>query len=307
MKPPSPSKSPEPAPPLRRARPLLGTLVEIQASGLSNDSSRLEAAVEKAFAAIERVQAAMSFHNAASDLSRINTFAAQRAVRVEPTTWTVLRHAVAIARASNGLFDPTIAPVLQKWGMLPGKPRRCGQANWRAIRLLTSNRVRLIAPVTLDLGGIAKGYAVDRALSALRRAGVTQGLVNAGGDLRVFGPAPAPVHVRHPTEPGRFFSLGEIHDGALATSALTWSGNTSSGHTTGALVDPRTGTACGQGVSVTVLARTAWLADALTKIVAVDPANAASLLTRHRARAVILDTCGRAVWLNASVPLTDVA
>jgi thiamine biosynthesis lipoprotein len=304
MKPPSRSASPEPGATatLRRARPLLGTLVEIQASGLA--VAQLERAVENAFAAIERVQRAMSFHDADSDLSRINRHAARRAVRVEPSTWTVLRHTVTLARASDGAFDPTIAPVLQAWGLLPGKlpcrGRGSAADDWRAIRLLPGNRVRLLAPVTLDLGGIAKGYAVDRAVAALRCSGVPQGLVNAGGDLRVFGPSPAPVHVRHPTEPGRFFSLGELHDGALATSALTW---------TRALVDPKSRTACGQGVSITVLARTAWLADALTKIVAVtpDPTTAEPLLARHRARAVVLDTQGRAVWLNASVPLPDVA
>lgn len=306
MKP--PSANPEPS--LRRARPLLGTFVEIQAAGLAGD--RLELAVEKAFAAIARVQAALSFHDPASDLSRINRQAARRAVRVGAATWTVLRHAVALARASEGRFDPTVAPVLQRWGLLPGKaarqPRASLGANWRAIRLRPGRRVRFLAPVTLDLGGIAKGYAVDRAISALRRAGVPRGLVNAGGDLRVFGADAVPVHVRHPVQPGAFFPLGELSGGALATSALTWTGKTSrDGRVIGALVDPRNKTACARDASITVLARTAWLADALTKVVAVDPAAAGPVLARHRARAVILDTCGRAVWLNANVPLPHVA
>ncbi len=279
MKPPSPI--PESA--LRRARPLLGTLVEIQASGLP--SARLERAVEKAFAAVARVQALMSFHDPASDLSRINRLAATRTVRVHATTWTVLRHAVALARASDGLFDPS------------ARPGEISRANWRAIRLLPGHRVRFLAPLTLDLGGIAKGYAVDRAVAALRRADVPRGLVNAGGDLRVFGPSSAPVHVRHPARPGVFFPLGELHDGALATSALTYAD---------ALLDPRTGTACGHGLSITVLAPTALLADALTKVVAVDPTAARPLLARHRARAVILDTRGRAVWLDGA-PLRHVA
>ncbi len=314
MKPPS-VKPEAPVQSVRRARPLLGTLVDIQASGPA-PIDRLELAVENAFAAITRVQKAMSFHDPASDLSRINRLAARRAVPVESSTWTVLRHALALARASEGRFDPTIAPVLQRWGLLPGQAACAaasdspsgGNGNWQAIRLLPGCRVRFLAPVTLDLGGIAKGYAVDRAVAALRRGGATCGEVNAGGDLRVFGANPAPVHVRHPEQPGTFFALGELCDGALATSALTWSGKTlSDGHAIGALVDPRSNTVCGQGVSITVLARTAWLADALTKIVAVDPGFARPLLARYRARAVILDTRGRAVWLNASVPSAHVA
>ncbi len=343
MKPPSLSKSPESS--LRRARPLLGTLVEVQASGLA-PVAQVERAVESAFAAITRVQTAMSFHDPASDLSRINRLAARRPVQVASSTWTVLRHALALALASDGRFDPTIAPVLQRWGLLPNLPnvgaalrrddarsapapsnapssaqsrRKAAPtpkptANWQAIRLLSGRRVRFLAPITVDLGGIAKGYAVDRAIAALRRAGATSGLVNAGGDLRVFGAEAAPVHVRHPKQPGSFFTLGELHDGALATSALTFSGTTSpsGGRVIGALVDPRSGTACGHGVSITVLARTTWLADALTKVVAVDsctdPTTAtALLLKRYRARAVVLDTEGRAVWLNATVPLPHVA
>ena len=271
MKPPSPI--PEPA--LRRARPLLGTFVEIQASGLP--AARLERAVVKAFAAVARVQALMSFHDPASDLSRLNRLAARRAVRVDAATWTVLRHAVALARASAGRFDPS------------ARRGEISHANWRAIRLLTGRRVRFLAPLTLNLGGIAKGYAVDRAVAALRRAGVPCGLVNAGGDLRVFGQNSAPVHVRHPAQPGAFFPLGQLHDGTLATSALTYAD---------ALLDPRDATVCGRGVSITVLAPNALLADALTKVVAVDPDAALPLLARHRARAVILDTQGRAVWLG---------
>ncbi|HTJ77402.1 MAG TPA: FAD:protein FMN transferase [Rariglobus sp.] len=284
MKPPSPI----PEPVLRRARPLLGTFVEIRASGLP--ASRLERAVEKAFAAIVRVQALMSFHEPTSDLSRLNRLAVRRAVRVDAATWTVLRQAIIMARASAGCFDPSIAPVLQRHGLLLGQPT-VSRADWHAIRLLPGRRVRFLAPLTLDLGGIAKGYAVDRAVSTLRRAGVSCGLVNAGGDLRVFGIQSAPVHVRHPSRPGAFFPLGELHEGALATSAPTY---------VNALIDPRDDTICARGISITVLAPTALLADVLTKVVAVDPAAAPRLLARHRARAVILDTQGRTVWLDAA-------
>jgi thiamine biosynthesis lipoprotein len=300
MKPPSPSTEAV----LRRARPLLGTLVDIQVSGLP--SARLTSAVERAFAAIADVQAHLSFHEPSSDLCRLNRLAARHSVQVQAPTWTVLRRALTLARISEGRFDPSIGPVLQRWGLLPGVPHcRQSEANWSAIRLLPGRRVRFLAPLTLDLGGIAKGYAVDRAVAVLRRAGVPAGLVNAGGDLRAFGAHSAPVHARHPTKPGLFFPLGELHDGALATSALTYSGKFQQGTATGALVDPRKGTVCGQNLSITVLARCAWQADALTKVVAVDPDATRPILARYGARAVILDTQGRAVWLDA--PLRHVA
>jgi thiamine biosynthesis lipoprotein len=331
-----------PRPPLaelRRARPLLGTLVEITAAGAS--SAVLARAVTRAFVAIEQVQGLLSFHDPASDLARLNQAAPGEWVRVHPLSWTVLRHARSLARVSGGRFDAAIAPRLQVWGLLPrtaakrlaadsppvGHGRRrvtvsrgpaCGSA---ALEFAGGSRVRLAAPLTLDLGGIAKGYAVDRAMAVLRRAGVRRGVVNAGGDLRVFGDAAVPVQVRHPGQPGVFFALGGVRGGALASSALTYSARRWRGRDVGALVDPRTGQACGHGVSITVWARSAWLADGLTKVVASSlaelglvgetcaPAPVAAgqgprtevgaLLARYRARAVVIDAVGRATWLGA--------
>jgi thiamine biosynthesis lipoprotein len=251
---------------------------------------------------------------------------------------------------SGGRFDAAIAPRLQVWGLLPRTVAKqvaaeslpvelglrrvavslvpaCGSA---ALEFSAGSRVRLPAPLTLDLGGIAKGYAVDRAVAVLRRAGVRRGVVNAGGDLRVFGDVAVPVQVRHPAKPGVFFALGGLCDGALATSALTYSARRWRGRDVGALVDPRTGMACGHGVSITVWARSAWLADGLTKVVASSltelglggPTGAtgpcvtapvpgglvaadqgprfavAALLELYQARAVIIDAAGRATWLG---------
>ena len=341
-----------PSPPLaelRRARPLLGTLVEITAAGAS--PKVLARAVTRAFAAIEQVQVLLSFHDPASDLTRLNQAAPGEWVRVHPLSWTVLRHARSLARVSGGRVDAAIAPRLQLWRLLPrtsakrveadlprvGRGCRrvavsrvpaCGSA---ALEFSAGSRVCLAAPLTLDLGGIAKGYAVDRAVAVLRRAGVRRGVVNAGGDLRVFGDVAVPVQVRHSAQPGVFFALGGLCDGALATSALTYSARRWRGRDVGALVDSRTGMACGHGVSITVWARSTWLADGLTKVVASSltelglcgPTGATgpcvtapvpgglvtagqgprfavvALLARYQAHAVIIDATGRATWLGA--------
>jgi len=278
----------------RRARPLLGTLVEIQAGGLP--PARLARALERAFAAIARVQTRMSFHDPSSDVSRLNRLAAQHSVKVDAWTWTVLRHARWLSRISDGRFDITIAPRLQQWGLLPGPPARGhGRGNWRDIVLLSGHRVRFRTPLTIDLGGIAKGYAVDRAVAALRQAGVVAGLVNAGGDLRAFGRRARPVHVRHPTQPGTFFQLEPVRNEALATSALTFTGQRWRGKKIGALVDPHTGGACGHGLSISVRAPHAWLADGLTKVVATDPLAGKALLGRCKARAQIFASATAAI------------
>ena len=323
------SQSPRPRPScaeLRRARPLLGTLVEITAGGVP--AARLARAVARAFAAIEAVQGLLSFHDPASDLARLNQAGPSEWVTVHPLSATVLRHARTLARTSTGRFDAAVAPRLQSWGLLPrprpAVPRSVVARGSAGLEFAAGGRVRLPGPMILDLGGVAKGYAVDRAVAVLRRAGVTRGLVNAGGDLRVFGDWTAPVQVRHPGQPGAFFALGGLRDGALATSALTYSARKWRGRTVGALVDPRTGQACGHGVSISVWARSAWLADGLTKVVASawaegrgagsaadtcgvvvagEPAGTGfsltGLLSRYQARAVVVAADGRAEWLGA--------
>src|SRR5215831_17921835 len=102
---------------LRRARPLLGTFVEIAASGAA--SADLEVAVEAAFGAVARVHRLMGFHDPASDVSRLNREAKARAVAVDPWTFEVLAIAQDLHQRSGGIFDIAVAPVLQHLGLLP--------------------------------------------------------------------------------------------------------------------------------------------------------------------------------------------
>ena len=109
-----------------RCRPLLGTFVELKASGLNDNA--LTRAVEKAFAHIERIQSLMSVHDDATELSLVNTEAFLRPVKVSDETFAVLERGLDIARVSGGAFDFTIAPVLAHWGLLPATLhyRGCG-------------------------------------------------------------------------------------------------------------------------------------------------------------------------------------
>jgi thiamine biosynthesis lipoprotein len=143
--------------------------------------------------------------------------------------------------------------------------------------VLRGSELRLRAPVWLDLGGIAKGYAVDRAVAALRRAGLAAGAVNAGGDLRVFGAQEETVFVRSPFDAGALWPVAALRDAACATSA---SGAVAARGARGVrAAAPR---------SVTVFAPTACAADALTKVVWLRGQDALGLLRRARARAFVV-------------------
>src|SRR4051794_33210731 len=169
---------------LRRCRPLLGTYVEITAD--------TEQAIDVAFAAIERVHRLMSAHERDTDLSRINRFAHQRPVEVDDWTARVLDRALFWAQRSDGAFDIVRAgKAAMERGLLPRhRDQPEPQASHWTCLDLGGDSVRLKKPGCVDLGGIAKGFAVDRAVSALRSAGCERGLVNAGGDMRGFGAEP---------------------------------------------------------------------------------------------------------------------
>ncbi len=263
----------------RRARPLLGTLVEVRA----HDASA--AAFDAAFDVIARVHALMSFHDPASDLRRIARARAGERVAVHAHTSAVLKAAQRWARLSGGAFDAGCAPraVAQGWLPAPDGAAPASEVPFEDALEVAGHDVLVHAPVWLDFGGIAKGYAVDRAVAALRRAGVRAGAVNAGGDLRLFGALEETVLVRSPFDAAELWPVAALRDGACATSA---SGQVAPRDR--AAADPAPG-------SVTVLAPTACAADALTKIVWQQGERARALLRRARARALVVRADG-SVW-----------
>jgi len=272
---------------VRRARPLLGTFVDITAEGAGE--AELHRAIDRAFAAIDRVHHLMSFHCALSDVSRIKRNGFPTGAVVHPWTWQVLKAAQQFARDSDGVFDITVGSLLSEANHLPRTGRRptC-RATWRDIFFGKNCEVFCRRPVIIDLGGIAKGFAVDRAVKALRRAGVSSGVVNAGGDLRVFGSSSREVHLRSAISPAVLSEVLRLRNRAIATSATYFE--------PGALIDGRTRRSLKSSISVTVAAGDCMTADALTKIVFALREKAAPLLERYRADALILERDGSPGW-----------
>jgi thiamine biosynthesis lipoprotein len=270
---------------VRRCRPLLGTFVEITASGI--DEAKLNTAINAAFAVIEKIQNLMSAHDANSELSRLSR-EALRPVIVSRETFTMLQRADKLATESNGAFDYTVAPALARWGLLPAKLARKKSGSWREVLLLRGRKVYFLQPLALDLGGIAKGFAVDVAMNILRRSDVTAAVVNAGGDLRVFGSQPSVIHLRHPANPRMFSGNIRIRDSALATSSPCFTERDWNGQRISHLVNPLRQKAVTGAISVSVRAKECWVADALTKVVLNAPQLAQKLLARYQAEAFIM-------------------
>lgn len=280
---------PAPSEKIIRARPLLGTAVEIAATGATG---RVEQAIAYAFQAIAEIHGLMSYQDPLSELSRINQYGFEAPVAVHEHTWQVLCAAQELSAASAGLFDITIAPSLTRLGFLPRHaqfPRASRHGDWRHIALLPGQRVQLLRHVCLDLSGIAKGYAVDIAIAILQSAGMHAGRVNAGGDLRVFGASTQTIHVRLPQAPAQAIPLLNLSVGAAATSAAYFAQRRHAQRMVTPLIHPHTHNASSSERSITVLAPTCMFADALTKVVQADPAQATAILERYQARALIVE------------------
>ncbi|HEY8005768.1 MAG TPA: FAD:protein FMN transferase [Methylocella sp.] len=294
---------------LHRLRPLLGTFVEIGADGAG--TLAMEAAVEAAFMAVETVHRLMSFHEEGSDVSRLNREAFKAPTEVHPWTYQVLETALDLHSCSNGLFDIRIAPALQKLGLLPyhgGDIQDISRTMLvgGAIELRAGHRVRFHdSGIRIDLGGIAKGFAVDRAIDVLRASGMPSGLVNAGGDLAAFGPKGLMVTIRDPGQPDRGLCQVELRNAALASSGSGYDPLQSLDAQSPMIIDPATGEPVRAVTGASVRAPSCLLADALTKVVMLMAEASAPLLRQYGASALFVTADGEvrvsAEWQNAAV------
>lgn len=288
---------------LRRCRPALGTYVEIGiATGGLPKQVHAGQALEQAFAAVAQVDRLMSFHRPDSELSRINAAAAGSVLVVHPWTAELLRLARELHGATGGLFDCGVGDTLRDWGVLPrhehsshrsGTAHGVGRTDRHGSVMDVepdelSARIRILRPVCLDLGGIAKGFAVDRAIDALAAAGIRSAVVNAGGDLRVLGPQPHRLHVRWPNAPSSLVYLGELADGAAATTAPYYAAPDDDVPARWPVVHPLTRQAAASRRSFTVLAPLCAVADGLTKALALAGDLAEPCLRQFAACAVVL-------------------
>lgn len=258
-------------------RVLMGTSITIEAIG--GTAPARAAAIDEAFASMVEVDRLMSNYKPDSELTRVNTDAAVRPVPVSPPLWSVLEAAARVSRASGGAFDITVGPAVRLWGFHDKKPHVPSESELARIRPLVgydnvlldaaTHSVRFRRPgVEIDLGGIAKGFAVELAGRVLERRGFA-GVVDAGGNQYLVGhPANHPawqVGIADPDAPTRLLGTLAVEGGAVSTSGGYHNYFTANGHTYGHLIDPRTLLPGHDALSVTIVAADATLADALSK------------------------------------------
>lgn len=243
----------------------------------------LKSAVEAAFAEVHRVDALMSHYKPDSDITRLNEAPPNEWVEVDPLTFAVLEQSHKVSELTGGAFDPTVMPLVSLWGFWPVRQLNVpSEEEIRQTRMRVGYRklsldsprhaVRKAAEgVTVDLGGIAKGCAVDRAIEALRRRGVTDALVEIGGETRVMGKNKDGrlwrIGVLHPARRG-YLAVLELSDMAVATSGDYMNCFVLDGKRYSHLIDPHTGKPVSNEIAgVTILNKECLKADALATAV----------------------------------------
>jgi thiamine biosynthesis lipoprotein len=258
---------------VRRPRAVMGTSCMLVGVTSRYRQTEAVAALTEAEAVLRNLEARLSSWIDASEISQLNAAAAGQTIQLSTTTLAVLRAARRAYVETDGAFDVTCRPLIELWrkaGKLDRLPTAeeiataRSASQWEAIELIETGAVKCRGSARVDLGGIAKGYAIDAAVAALRTAGFEGGLVDVGGDERLFGCGVHgeswPVAVQNP------FGSGTLCKMRLAATAVCTSGNYAryvqiDGHRYGHIIDPRTGQPAETAASVTVVARSALLAD----------------------------------------------
>lgn len=281
----------------------MGTTVSIEVDGLDHD--RLADAAASAFTEMARIEELMSPGRPDSEVARLST--AKQEMTVTPETAAVISRGLEVASRSGGAFDLTLGRLKLLWGIEEESPHvPATEEITAALKGIGPSGLRVVGNVvyksnpelTVDLGGIAKGYAVDRAISVLREHGVTSAAVNAGGDIALLGHKqgrPWRIGVQHPRRPGQVVATIEASDRAVVTSGDYERFFEQNGHRYHHIFDPYSGYPAENCQSVTILAPEAILADALsTAVFVLGPQKGLKLLEDYPdVDALIIDSAGQ--------------
>jgi thiamine biosynthesis lipoprotein len=253
-------------------RGIMGTDVQIVVVAPRGTPDQAAKAKLAAMDVLGDIESRMSVYRSDSEISRLNSAGAGEFVPLSQETLEVLRTARDFTPRSGGAFDVTCGPLIELWrqagktGRLPAQEeidhaRRL--VGWERIQLqgggagMATGAVKSDGGARVDLGGIAKKFAIDRACVAMRAAGAQGGLINIGGDIRVFGPSAAgpswEIKVRDPFDTDATAATLHVRDAAVCTSGDYERNAVIGSHRYSHIVDPRTGMPADAAASVTVI------------------------------------------------------
>ncbi len=254
---------------------IMGTRIQVEL--WADQSAAGEAAIDAVMAEMRRIDAAMSTYKSDSELSRLNARAAREPVKIGAELFGLLQTSMEFSRLTDGAFDVTYASVGFMYDF--HSRRRPTEAqiraalpevNYRLVTLDAQHRTVRYGRegMRIDLGGIAKGYAVDRGIALLQARGIRHAMVAAGGDSRVIGDRfgrPWIIGIRHPDRKDEIIARLPLVDTAISTSGDYERYFDENGQRYHHIIDPRTGHSASAVRSATILADSATRSDGLSK------------------------------------------
>jgi thiamine biosynthesis lipoprotein len=265
----------------------------------SDDDAKAAQAADAVFAEMKRLDELMTTWLPDSEVSRVNAAAGVAPVAVSDETFAVIARAQDIAVRTRGVFDITVGAFRGLWkfdqdmdGTLPDPAevkRRLALIGYQHLVLDRAKRTVFLRKqgMSITLGGIAKGYAVDRCAELLRKLGFKSFMMQAGGDMYVAGKKgtdPWVVGIRDPRDfEGRYFATAPVEDHSFSTSGDYERGFVKGGVRYHHILDPRTGQPAHASRSVTIRARDAFTADAWSKVMFIlGPKEALQVIQREK-------------------------
>ncbi len=293
---------------------IMGTRIYVEL--WSDDDAKAESAIDAVMDEMRHIDDSMSTYKDTSEVSKVNAHAASGAMPISTELFDLLTTALEYSRITEGAFDITYASVGYMYDFRQHQRPTEEQIeaalpaiNYKHVILdAAAHTVRFSQPgVRIDLGGIAKGYAVDRGIDVLRKLGYTHALVNAGGDSRVIGDRfgrPWIVGIRHPDNPDQIITRIPLIDSAFSTSGDYERYFDEGGVRYHHIIDPRTGHSASKVRSATVLAPTATRTDGLSKTAFVlGPEEAMKIYDRlPDVDAVLVTPAGKVLYTKGLQP-----
>ena len=291
---------------VKRAQMHMGTLVTLTAVAPSEEAA--QRAVTAGFQEIHRLEGILSTWIASSDLSRVNAAAGREPVRVAPEAFHLVKRSLELAQVTEGGFNIAVGPAVELWSVTERAHIPTGDELARLKPLADLSLVRLDERagtiflarhgMRIDVGGIGKGYAADRAVEVMREAGASAGVAAISGDIKTFGHMPAGQRfrfgIRHPREPGVVLATLDMENEAISTAGDYERYFERDGVRYHHILDPQTLQPARLCQSVTVVAAEGTLADGLdTGLFVMGPERAMALVERlDGVEAVIVDHAG---------------
>lgn len=290
-----------------RSRYLMGTTVEIKARG--SNGAATQGAINAAFDEIARIESMMSHWRDDSELARVNQMAGLQPVEVAPELLEVVKRGIGVSRMTGGAFDITIETVSRLWqieGEEPKVPSKeaikdaLGRVGYRHVQLDEGKgTIFLDEPdIRIGLGGVAKGYAVDRAIAVLRKRGIRSAMISAGGDMALLGKdgeQPWRIGVKDPRHPSQMIGWFDASDTTVHTSGDYERFVMIEGKRYHHILDPETGHPSDGVWAVTVVTQDGTLGDALaTGIHVLGPRKGMRLVeSLEGVEAIVIDSGGK--------------